>query len=137
MALDNKGNVYVAGVIRLDGWRFADIIIKYRQPNYPVSIKQENVDKYSFQLFQNYPNPFNPNTIISYQLSTISRITLKVFDIIGSEVATLVDEQKEAGYYSISFDGSKLTSDIYFVRLVVQSGEGKLFMQKRKLVLMK
>jgi hypothetical protein len=135
--VDSIGNVYVTGVTVFGNNREQSVTIKYRQPNFPVSVKQEDADTYAFQLFQNYPNPFNPNTILSYQLSEISYITLKVFDIIGSEVATLVDEQKEAGYYSISFDGSKLASGIYFVRLVAQSGERKLSMQTRKLVLIK
>ena len=89
------------------------------------------------ELLGNYPNPFNPSTNISYQLSTMSRVTLKVFDILGREVVTLVDEQMEAGYYSILFDGSELASGIYFVRLVAQSEEGKPFVQTRKLLLMK
>ena len=85
-----------------------------------------------FALAQNYPNPFNPTTAISYQLSAFGFTTLKVYDAIGREVATLVNEVKEAGTYSAQFDGAKLSSGIYFAKL---SSSGKT--QIRKLVLMK
>ena len=85
-----------------------------------------------FTLAQNYPNPFNPSTIISYQLPVNSHVTLKVYDAIGREVATLVNEMKEAGSYSDQFDGIKLSSGMYFARL--QSGEK---VQLKKMILLK
>ncbi|MFA6470066.1 MAG: LamG-like jellyroll fold domain-containing protein [Bacteroidota bacterium] len=85
-----------------------------------------------FALEQNYPNPFNPSTVISYQLPVNSHIALKVYDVIGREVATLVNEVKEAGSYSATFDASQLSSGIYFARL--QSGDK---VQLKKMVLMK
>jgi hypothetical protein len=85
-----------------------------------------------FALMQNYPNPFNPTTVISYQLPATSHVSLKVYDAIGREVATLVNEVKEGGYYSATFDASKLSSGMYFARLT-SSGNSKM----RKLVLMK
>jgi hypothetical protein len=85
-----------------------------------------------FSMDQNYPNPFNPTTVISYQLSAVRQTSLIVYDVIGREVAVLVNEVKEAGYYSTQFDGTHLASGIYFARLT--SG-GKS--QMRKLVLMK
>ncbi len=85
-----------------------------------------------FKLMQNYPNPFNPSTVISYQLPVSNHVSLKVYDAIGSEVATLVNEVKEAGYYSVSFNGSKLSSGIYIARL--QSGDK---IQLRKMLLIK
>ncbi len=71
----------------------------------------------SFALTQNYPNPFNPTTAISYQLSAVSFVTLKVYDILGREVATLVNERQNPGSYTVKFDGSKMPSGVYFYRL--------------------
>jgi len=85
-----------------------------------------------FALEQNYPNPFNPTTAIGYQLSASGFTSLKVYDAIGREVSTLVNEVKEAGYYSVQFDGARLSSGIYFAKL---SSSGKT--QMRKLILLK
>ncbi len=67
-----------------------------------------------FQLSQNYPNPFNPSTVISYQLAVSSFVTLKVYDVLGREIAKLVDEYKQAGTYTETFHGTSLPSGIYF-----------------------
>ncbi len=86
----------------------------------------------NFQLDQNYPNPFNPTTVISYKLSAVSNVTLKVYDILGREVARLVNEKQSAGNYSVTFDGSRLASGVYFYRLA--AGD---FVSVKKLVLLK
>jgi hypothetical protein len=85
-----------------------------------------------FSLSQNYPNPFNPSTTINYQLPTFSFVSLKVYDILGREVATLVNEEKKAGYYSVEFNANKLSSGIYFYRM--QAGK---YVETKKLLLMK
>lgn len=85
-----------------------------------------------FALTQNYPNPFNPTTVISYQLPVSDYVSLKVFDMLGREVAVLVNEVKEAGTYTARFDGSTLSSGIYFAKL---TSAGKT--QMIKLLLMK
>lgn len=86
----------------------------------------------AFALFQNYPNPFNPTTTLSYQLPVISKISLKIYDILGKEVATLVDQEQEAGYYDIKFNASLLSSGVYFYRLQTDS-----FVETKKLILLK
>ena len=73
----------------------------------------------TFSLSQNYPNPFNPTTAISYELSAISHVSLKVYDVLGREVATLVNEVEQPGRYSITFGARGLSSGVYFYRLVV------------------
>ena len=72
---------------------------------------------YDFKLSQNYPNPFNPSTVISYQLPWNSRVSLKVFDILGREVATLVDGFENEGVHQVRFDANSLTNGIYFYRI--------------------
>ncbi len=85
-----------------------------------------------FSLAQNFPNPFNPMTAIKYQIPELSNVTLKVYDVLGSEVATLVNEEKPVGSYEVEFNASNLPSGIYFYRL--QAGS---FVETKKMVLMK
>lgn len=98
----------------------------------------------SFQLEQNFPNPFNPSTLISYQLSVTGKVTLKVYDLLGKEVATLVDEYKQAGDYGVNFNAEtrrreSLPSGVYFYKLSVSSSlnPGRDLTQTRKMLLLK
>ena len=68
-------------------------------------------------MYQNYPNPFNPSTLISYQLPASMYVTLKIFDILGREIKTLVNEQQNAGKHSVQFNASNLSSGVYFYRI--------------------
>ncbi|HSW55579.1 MAG TPA: T9SS type A sorting domain-containing protein, partial [Ignavibacteriaceae bacterium] len=87
----------------------------------------------NFTLYQNYPNPFNPSTTIQFSLPKSGDVTLKVYDILGREVATLLNETKNAGSYEVDFNASQLSSGIYFYQLSV----GNEFRQTKKLVLIK
>jgi hypothetical protein len=90
-----------------------------------TSIKQDkNQTPNVFALSQNYPNPFNPSTVINYCIPKSGIVTLKVYNILGQEVATLVNQEQKAGNYNINFDASKLASGIYLYR--IQSGEFSL-----------
>ncbi len=86
----------------------------------------------TFNLYQNYPNPFNPSTLISYQLPANIFVTLKVFDILGREIKTLVNEQQNAGNHSLRFNASSLPSGVYFYR--IQAGH---YNDIKKLLLLK
>jgi hypothetical protein len=86
----------------------------------------------AFELSQNYPNPFNPSTTIRYAIPATGMTTLKIFNILGQEVATLVNEVQTAGVYAVRFDASSLASGLYFFR--IQSGS---FSQVKKMVLVK
>ena len=101
---------------------YANITDVKNDPEIPISI----------YLFQNYPNPFNPSTMISYQLPVSSDVILKIYDILGNQIATLVNEYKPAGKYEVEFDASSLTSGVYFYQLT--SGE---FTSTKKMILLK
>jgi parallel beta-helix repeat protein len=93
---------------------------------------EEVISPSSFILYQNYPNPFNPITVISYRLPVSSSVILKVYDVLGNEVATLVDEYRIAGSYEVAFDATDLTSGIYIYQLIVGN-----YLQSRKMVVLK
>jgi hypothetical protein len=100
---------------------------------YPVGIEEEEIlIPFAYSLEQNYPNPFNPSTLISYQLPVGGNAAIKVYDVLGNEIATLVDEYKPAGKYELEFNAEKLASGIYFYQL--KAGD---FLQTRKMLLIK
>ena len=96
-----------------------------------VSEKEKPVAN-NYYLFQNYPNPFNPSTMIKYKIPESGLVTIKVYDALGREIATLVNEEKPAGSYEIEFDGSNLSSGVYFYRLNFDS-----FISIKKMILLK
>lgn len=98
----------------------------------PSSIDDMDFSPNNFELSQNYPNPFNPSTKINYEISSRENVELKVFDILGNEVAMLVNEVQSPGKYEIEFKGSNLPSGVYFYRLLSST-----FSQVRKMILLK
>lgn len=78
-----------------------------------------SVNSDDYKLYQNFPNPFNPATIISFKLNQSGFVSLKVYNLVGQVVAVLVNENKEAGTYSIQFDASELSAGIYLYKLQV------------------
>lgn len=105
----------------------------YQSECYTISDLEE-VKEYptDFSLDQNFPNPFNPSTVIKYQLPTNSYVILKVYDLLGRELKTLVNEQENAGNYSITFTASNLSSGTYFYR--IQAGN---FVHTNKFIVLK
>ncbi len=124
---------------RNHGWAVGDMGLILRYSNTSTNIKDENLQliQHNFSLSQNYPNPFNPTTTISYQLSAFSRVKLKVYDMLGREVATLVNEEKAPGNYEVKFNvetrrGESLPSGVYIYRL--QAGS---YSETKKMTLLK
>jgi hypothetical protein len=91
-----------------------------------------NVAPVSFSLEQNYPNPFNPITSIEYAVGSIEYVSLKVYDVLGVEITTLVNEEKEPGVYKAIFDASNLSSGTYFYKLQARDN-----VMVRKMILMR
>ncbi|MGE5437263.1 MAG: T9SS type A sorting domain-containing protein [Syntrophothermus sp.] len=102
------------------------------QDEIPGMEKRNSEKIKEYYITQNYPNPFNPTTTISYSLSKSGSTTLKVFDILGREIITLVNEEKPAGSYTVEFNASNLSSGIYFYSLTSGS-----FTMNKKMILMK
>jgi Secretion system C-terminal sorting domain len=109
----------------------AGFLSDYGTINTDVKDKQKIIPTI-YKLSQNYPNPFNPSTTIEYSIPKTSFVSLKIYDILGTEVATLVNEEKPAGNYQVSFDASSLSSGVYFYRLPAGS-----FVETKKMILLK
>ncbi|RKY91854.1 MAG: hypothetical protein DRQ01_07045 [Ignavibacteriae bacterium] len=146
MCTDNSGNFYVTGRTYSDdfplqtligayndsvrNWTNDAFILKFKSS--PAGVSENNAIPNTFELHQNYPNPFNPSTTISYSVPEIEFVTLKVYDVLGKEVATLINEEKQAGSYEVEFGAQNLSSGIYFYKL--QAGS---FVETRKMILLK
>ena len=140
----NNSNIYLNGIFAQSTssiWVVGNQgIISHGQISSPTDTTKTDTTKVSpknYALFQNYPNPFNPSTTIKYSIPDVGTqhavsVQLKVYDLLGSEVTTLVNEEKSPGNYKVKFDGSNLSSGVYFYSL--QAGS---FSQTKKLVLIK
>ncbi len=107
----------------------------YKEGGIVSAVEQENEIISIFTnyiLHQNYPNPFNPTTTIKYSIPKLSFITLKVYDVLGSEVATLVNEEKPVGTYELSWNAANLASGVYFYQLKAGS-----YVETKKMILLK
>jgi len=130
----------------LDRWNFG--------PKFPLTIlpvtaleSEQNSLPKNFFLSQNFPNPFNPSTSIQYAVSSLQFINLKVYDVLGNEIATLVNEEKPAGNYKVEFEGDGLASGVYIYQLSVgepsmglpagRQGSGQGFVESKKMILLR
>lgn len=136
----NQDNYVLSLCASNNGYLYAgmDYTGIYRSINQVVSVEEENILNDNFILYQNYPNPFNPSTKINWQTPVSSWQTLKVYDVLGNEVATLVDEYREAGTYEVEFPNvetmhaSSLPSGVYFYQLQVGN-----YIETKKMILAK
>lgn len=115
VTFNNKTYEHKFNVVEITG-------IENEEENYPTE----------FALLQNFPNPFNPLTVVNYQLAVDSKVFLKVFDVLGNEVKTLVEETQNPGNYSVNFDAAELSAGIYFYQLKTNS-----YIKTRKMILIK
>lgn len=104
----------------------------YGDTSLTVGVDDEPFTAHNFKLYQNYPNPFNPTTTIEYELKEYAFVNLKVYDLLGNEVAILVNEEKYAGKYSTKFDAQRLSSGVYFYKLTIGGNT-----QVRKMILLR
>jgi hypothetical protein len=120
-----------------NGWAVGDsgLILRTRTGGVVTSIEKEGQEREQpvmYALFQNYPNPFNPTTTIIYELPKQSQVTVRLYDILGREVAMLVNEVKEPGRHTMQLDASNLASGVYLYRM--QAGS---FVNVKKLIVLK
>ena len=143
--IDGKGTSNVS-----NGYMYKDE--KLKASEYKYRLKQEdyngNYEYYelgsvvkisppvNFYMGQNYPNPGNPKCKINFEMPVNGKVTIKLYDITGSEVYTLLNETREADYYTIEFDGSNIASGVYFYRIFA-SGEGQSYTKTMKMVIVK
>ncbi len=134
MRVDNKGNIYIVGTSAYGSYSEPDrsvfTVLKYEQ--IPTGVSERQAIPTSYKLEQNYPNPFNPSTTICYELPKASFVTLKVYNVLGQEVATLMNEKRESGRYTVEFDASGLTSGVYFYAFVAGG-----FVETKKLLIIR
>ncbi len=101
------------------------------------SIVEVNVNPIEFVLSQNYPNPFNPKTIINFQLPNSSYVTLKIYNVLGQEVVTLLDKNLEAGNHDLEFSADRINSGVYFYTLEANGNNGNKFLSTKKMIVLK
>ena len=117
--------------LRYSKWNAGSTFYPFTWTNY-TSVENNDDPVQSFELSQNYPNPFNPSTKINYEMPERSLITIKVYDVLGKEIATLVNEEKLSGNYVVEFNGNGLASGIYYYRIMAGN-----FLQTKKMIYLK
>jgi len=130
-AFDGNNNLIIQLTQTWNGANW-DISWKYTYTYIIAGVEQLTDGIKAYSLSNNYPNPFNPSTTIKFQIPELSIVTLKVYDVLGNEIAILVNEEKPAGNYEIQFDATAFPSGVYFYKL--QAGS---FVETKKMVLMK
>jgi len=133
--IDNIGNSQIIFPSAYVGWGSqlgTNVVKKYVGP--PLSVEEEQIDEVptGYLLSQNYPNPFNPTTSIQYSVPKSSKVLIKVFDVLGNEIETLVNEEKSVGTYELNWNAANLPSGVYFYQLRAGS-----FVETKKMILLK
>jgi hypothetical protein len=101
-------------------------------------INEKNGLPLTYEMYQNFPNPFNPSTMINYALPFSSNVRIEIYNVLGQKIRELLNEQKNAGYYSVNFNTTGLASGIYFYFIDAKSNDGKSeFRNTKKMVLLR
>gem|GEM_PF-6141133 len=132
-----KNSFYMTSVFSINGKQYESlpsdtVWITITDPSICGITNVDEETPYTFTLHQNYPNPFNPSTSINYNIPSAGHVTLKVYDVLGSKIETLVDDFQEIGNHVVQFDGSSLPSSIYFYTLETQA-----YRETKKMILVK
>jgi hypothetical protein len=131
--VDLDEDIFAVGApIQYAGGLYCGAVYLYTDFTTGIFDSKVHVSLNEYHLHQNYPNPFNPSTKISFTIAQTDYVSLKVYDVLGNEVTTLINEEKPAGEYEVEFDGERLTSGIYFYQL--KSGS---YVQTKKMLLLK
>jgi hypothetical protein len=135
--IDTIGAVFLGFASDSVGWcvphEHSHLVYKYVGPRITTTAEEQFFYfPRTILLEQNYPNPFNPSTTIKYEIPEISLVSIKVYDVLGSEVVTLIDEEQTVGSYEVKFNATELPSGIYFYQLRAGS-----FVETKKMILMK
>jgi hypothetical protein len=108
--------------------------------DFTSDVVEDDIEVHDYSLSQNYPNPFNPSTSIQYAIGSTQFVSLKVYDVLGNEVATLVNEYRDAGTYELEFNAEKLSSGVYYYQLRAadpSTGSEQGFIETKKMILLK
>ena len=137
--LDELGGVFInINMLAIDSMVMASpvvsslLILAWGPKLTSTSVNDSWQDPQMAYLYQNYPNPFNPTTVVNFSLSAQNHVELKVFNALGSELSTLVNEWREPGIYRVSWDATERTAGVYYIRLRTEN-----FVETRKMVLLK
>ncbi|NIR93647.1 MAG: T9SS type A sorting domain-containing protein, partial [Gammaproteobacteria bacterium] len=131
LVIDREGNIYITGTIGLSTFESDYLAVKFSQE--PLSVDEnEAAPKYDFSLFQNYPNPFNSSTTIPFSIGTSAHVRLKIFNILGQEIVTLVNKVLDSGNYEVTWEAANVASGIYWYQL---QSDG--FTESKKLLLIR
>ncbi|NLT50467.1 MAG: T9SS type A sorting domain-containing protein, partial [Ignavibacteria bacterium] len=139
IALNNINENFTGEAPDLGAFEFGIDVLEYGpRENNTVNVSTQKTVTKDFSLSQNYPNPFNPSTMINYQIPMNSNVNLKIFDILGREVITLVNEHKPAGSYTVEWNGTnsagkQVGNSVYFYQLKASDG----FVETKKMLLLR
>ncbi len=132
LSIDSYGNILIGGYNGNSSWSVFNLIEYSQQGFIPDGISELSNKVVSYQLYQNFPNPFNPITTIKYSIPKRSLVSINLYDLLGRKIKTLMEKVEDAGNHELRFDGSKLSSGVYFYTMYTE-----YFMETKKMIILK